>query len=290
MTSPAKAKFWHSTKNGSLLPSDIRENSGKKVWWKCPIADDHEWFTTPDSMSGCPVCSNQKVVKSNCLETTNPSLAGEWDYSKNLTKTPQSVVEGSPRKVWWKCTMGTDHEWRASIVSRSRGSGCPYCTLTPQSRQELTITFELLKFFTDIDPRGFKTRVKGKLKSIDIFIPELNLGIEFDGSYWHKDKRALDKLKTEQLKKEGFEIIRVREEPLRKITDADIVSSTPFNGKQVTDSVLIQIMRLFPIEGRLEARIKKYIAQDSLQNEKALNTYIEKVLEEKAAKEDSKSN
>lgn len=160
--------------------------------------------------------------------------------------------------------------------------------MTPQSRQELTITFELLRFFKDINPKGFKTRVKGKLKSIDIFIPELNLGIEFDGSYWHKDKRAIDKLKTEQLKEEGFEIIRVREEPLRKITEVDIVSSKPFNGKEVTNSILMQIMRMFPIEGRLKARITKYIAKNGLQNEKALDAYIEKVLEEKAAKEDSK--
>ena len=54
--------------------------------------------------------------------------------------------------------------------------------------------------FFNIDPKGFKTRVNGKIWSIDIYVPEFNLGIEFDGSYWHKDKRALDKLKTEKLK------------------------------------------------------------------------------------------
>eukprot|EP00899_Mesostigma_viride_P027044 jgi/Mesvir1/7524/Mv19274-RA.1 len=33
-------------------------------------------------------------------------------------------------KVWWKCDRGPDHEWVASIVSRTRqgGSGCPFCT------------------------------------------------------------------------------------------------------------------------------------------------------------------
>ena len=60
-------------------------------------------------------------------------------------------------------------------------------------------------------------KIDWKLWSIDIYIPELKLGVEFDGSHWHKDKRALDKLKTEQLEEEGFEIFRVREEPLKRI-------------------------------------------------------------------------
>ena len=37
------------------------------------------------------------------------------------------------------------------------------------------------------------------LRAIDIFIPKLNLCIEFDGSYWHKDKRDIDKIKSEML-------------------------------------------------------------------------------------------
>lgn len=292
-THPEVAAQWHPNKNAPIKPSDVTFGSQKNIWWQCDKGDDHIWRTTVGSRTsgmGCPACSGQMAVRDNCLAVLNPKLATEWHPTLNSGITPYDVTTKSGIDVWWQCLVAEDHIWRTNIAARSNGTGCPYCTLTPQSRQELTITFELLKFFKDINPRGFKTRVKGKLKSIDIFIPELNLGIEFDGSYWHKDKRALDKLKTERLKEDGFEIIRVREEPLRKITDADIVSSKPFNGKQVTDSVLLQIMRMFPIKGRLEARIKKYIAQDSLQNEKALDAYIEKVLEEKAAKEDSKSN
>ena len=31
----------------------------------------------------------------------------------------------SGKKVWWRCEKG--HEWMASVISRSRGYGCPYC-------------------------------------------------------------------------------------------------------------------------------------------------------------------
>ena len=212
-THPDIAEQWHPTKNGDLTPDLVITGSNQNAWWKCNVADDHVWNTrVADRIGGhnCPMCTGNIVVKSNSLATLNPDLSKQWHPKKNGNLTPEDVVLHSGKKVWWKCNRGDDHEWLAQISNRNV-TECPYCTLTPQSRQELTITFELIKFFKEINPKGFKTRVKGKLWSIDIYIPQLKLGIEFDGSYWHKDKRALDKLKTENLEEEGFEIFRVRE-------------------------------------------------------------------------------
>ena len=192
---------WHPTKNSKLDSNYISINSGKKVWWKCDKGDDHEWIASVDKRtngSGCPVCSNYKVVKSNCILTTHQAIAKEWHPTKNTKLSPENVTAGSHNKVWWQCHKGEGHEWITSIVKRTSGQNCPFCTLTPQSRQELIITFELLTIFKGINPKGFKTRVDGKLWSIDTFIPSLNVGIEFDGAYWHKDKAQLDKVKTEK--------------------------------------------------------------------------------------------
>ena len=163
-----------------------------------------------------PVCWGRTVVKSNCIATTHPNLAKQWHPTKNGDLTPFDVARGSHKKIWWKCDKGEDHEWKTSASDRSRGRDCPFCTLTPQSKQELTITFELMKLFKNIDPKGLKTKLEGRLRAIDIFIPKLNLCIEFDGSYWHKEKRDIDKIKSEMLFEEGFKVIRVREEPLEK--------------------------------------------------------------------------
>jgi CDGSH-type Zn-finger protein len=40
---PDLAKEWHPTKNGNLKPSEVRENSVKKVWWlaKCGRSEEH---------------------------------------------------------------------------------------------------------------------------------------------------------------------------------------------------------------------------------------------------------
>jgi hypothetical protein len=160
-------------------------------------------------------------------------------------------------------------------------TGCPFCKLTPQSRQELTITFELIQFF-EINPRGFKTFIDGKMWSIDIYIKELNLGLEFDGNYWHKGNREFDKLKTEQLEDIGFKIIRIREVPLKKIFESDIISKTPYNGKEITNNVLKHIIANYNISNSRLNKIKKYITKKTSQNQQALDEYIEKILIEKA--------
>ena len=286
-THPELAKEWHPTKNGKLTPYNLTEGSHKKVWWKCDKGDDHEWAAVTKSRNdgrGCPVCSNRITVFSNSIANLSPELTKEWHPKKNRDLKPSDLGLGSNKKVWWKCSKGSDHEWKTSPNNRTSGRNCPFCTLTPQSKQELTITFELIKLFKGIDPKGLKTRLDGKLRSIDIYIPKLNLCVEFDGAYWHKDKRDIDKIKSEMLFEEGFKLIRVREEPLKKIYDTDVISKNPYNGKQVTNDILSMIMSIFELDAKLVSKIKEYQSKDGLQNEKGLDRYIDKILTEKAEK------
>lgn len=288
---PDVAMEWHPTKNGDLLPSQVVSGSGKNVWWQCPVGEDHEWKTTIDNRVrkgvGCPICSNYIIIESNSLGTKNPELAKEWHPTKNGDLTPFQVGEGSEKKVWWKCPKGEDHEWPATLTNRKKGKGCPYCTLTPQSRQELIITFELLTIFKGINPKGFKTRVNGKLWSIDTFIPSLNVGIEFDGAYWHKDKAQLDKVKTERIEDTGLNLIRVRQKPLERLFEDDVMAEKKFDGKQITNDILKQIVKddgkyAYKLNKRTLDKIDKYLKLGGLQNEKVIDKYIDQILTEKA--------
>ena len=38
---------------------------------------------------------------------------------------PENFTANSGKKVWWKCHKG--HEWQATIDSRNKGTGCPFC-------------------------------------------------------------------------------------------------------------------------------------------------------------------
>lgn len=125
---PALAKEWHPTKNGNLMPSDVAGNSGKTIWWICEKG--HEWQATVDSRSqgrGCPICANRRVLQShNDLFTEFPEIAREWHPTKNGSLMPTDVISGSGKKVWWMCSKG--HEWKTTIVSRTSGNKCPYCS------------------------------------------------------------------------------------------------------------------------------------------------------------------
>ena len=283
---PEIAKQWHPKKNKPLTSDKIYYGSNSSFWWKCDVASDHVWKArVADRIDGhnCPMCSGNIVVYSNSLLNVNPLLANEWHPELNGELNPGKFTGHSGKKVWWRCQKDNNHVWQAQISNRSV-TGCPYCDLTPQSKQELTITFELIKLFKNIDPKGLKTKLNGKLRAIDIFIPKLNLCIEFDGHYWHKEQEEIDKIKSEMLFDEGFKVIRVREEPLPKTHDNDIISKKPYNGKQVTNDILSMIMSIFELDAKLVSKIKEYQSKDGLQNEKGLDRYIDKILTEKAEK------
>ena len=83
---------------------------------------------------------------------------------------------------------------------------------------------------------------------------------------------------------EGFKVIRVREETLKKLFETDVISDQPFNGKDVTDKVLKQIMSMFDLSTSKIRNIDSYLAKKELQNEKGLEDYIEMILTEKTKK------
>ena len=62
----------------------------------------------------------------NDLASQEPALAAQWHPERNGPLTPDQVVCGSTRRVWWQC--GSGHVWAASVKSRAAGAGCPYCT------------------------------------------------------------------------------------------------------------------------------------------------------------------
>jgi very-short-patch-repair endonuclease len=106
-------------------------NSNKNVWWKCSL-EHPPWqaslcnrYRSKGNSNGCPYCSGRKVCNTNCLAFINPILALEWH--PNNTLTANDVTPGCNTKVLWKCSKKSEHEWEATINSRTKGTGCPHC-------------------------------------------------------------------------------------------------------------------------------------------------------------------
>ena len=125
---PEVAMEWNYNKNEGITPQMMSPHSGKKVWWKCKKG--HEWQASIDNRvkgRGCPFCGNKAILQGyNDLNTVFPSIAKEWHPTKNGELSPQEILSGSSKKVWWKCQK-CEHEWQATVSSRTHGHGCPVC-------------------------------------------------------------------------------------------------------------------------------------------------------------------
>lgn len=117
---------WDAEKNAPLTPQTVSYGSHRKVWWRCE--NGHSWQAAVYSRSGgtgCPYCTGIKVGQGNDLASLYPTLAAQWDETKNAPGKPSEVLPGSHRPVWWRCEKG--HSWRAQINSRTSGCSCPVC-------------------------------------------------------------------------------------------------------------------------------------------------------------------
>ena len=209
---PDVVKFWDYEKNLNISPDKVTFRSSRKVWWKCDSG--HSFQSTIDNKTKgkhCPYCSGRKVlIGFNDLYTLNQQLSEEWDYSKNKL-TPKDVTLRSNKKVWWKCE--NNHSWQASINDRSTGTGCPICKNSLKtSFPEQAIFYYISQYFKAINRYSDKMN---NISEIDIFIPSLNFGIEYNGFYYHKDNLK-DKKKQLIIESNNIKLLVIEETKIYK--------------------------------------------------------------------------
>ena len=175
---PAFLAEWDFERN-ETNPSIVTKGCNKKFWWKCD--KNHHWQATiPTRIKGhsCPYCAGFYPSDNNNLQIKAPHLAQEWHPTKNGDLTPSMVSPYSMKKVWWKCERG--HEWQASVSNRFQGRNCAQCSAELKSSfPEQAIVFYLSKYFK------VTSRNKYDGWEIDIFLPDYNIGIEYDGVAYH---------------------------------------------------------------------------------------------------------
>lgn len=232
-------KEWNYDKNRDLKPVDIVSGSGKKVWWICEHG--HTWETTPSSRkngSKCPYCNNRKIlIGFNDLASTHPHIAKQWHPTKNGDLKPTDVTFGSSKKVWWQCEE--EHEWETSVANRYLGTSCPYCLLHGTSRSELTVLYFIKKYCEgDVLHRYKKLGFE-----IDIYLPSIKTGIEYDGFLYH-DSEHKDIIKNKKAVHNGVRLFRLREKPLTSLNDTsiDIVFDRANNLSHAISNLLNQIL------------------------------------------------
>jgi len=274
---PEIAKQLHPTLNGNINPKELLPNSGKKVWWLCPLNPKHVWKATIDSRTkesardkGCPFCSGKQVLPEESFGALYPEKAKEWHPTKNGSLTPYDVSAGSHKRVWWKCLI-CNNEHPSRVKDKVKAAvGCPSCSLTTTtSNIEFRIYTELKTIFDKVE---HKNRNYGK--EIDIYIPKYKLAIEYDSLYYHKDRIERDIKKHTILNRKGLNLLRIIDDKSFKLYDTDIlIKKYRINSPGLIIDILLGIQKVVQLDQKDNREVKDYIAENKLRsNEEFVET------------------
>ncbi len=128
----------------------------------------------------CAVCRNHKIVIGyNDLAHVYPQIIDIWDF--NLNPSPCLFSPKTKTRANFICPK--NHKWESSILNVTTALdknyiSCPKCN-NHTSFGEQAIYYYLQNIALN--------RYKYNKKEVDIFIPSLNIGIEFNGMFYHKD-------------------------------------------------------------------------------------------------------
>jgi hypothetical protein len=100
-----------------------------------------------------PMGNTSSLLGSRYWVSGYPTLVQQWDRDRNGILTPEIVRAGSARRVWWRCSKGSDHLWRAKPNNRTRGAGCPFC-----ANRRVSITNSLATCFPRIAAEWHPTK------------------------------------------------------------------------------------------------------------------------------------
>lgn len=217
---PELAKEWDYGQNDKK-PSEYVFNSTEEVFWICSKGHDSYLRRISERAKGkgCKKCARLAAVEARrasiiarkgSLKALYPELAAEWDYVHNL-KGPECYTESSGEEVSWICSW-CHQPWRAVISSRTKSnSGCPHCHFRSKtSFPEQAVFYYVSKAFSDAENSFSEPFLDGM--ELDIYIPSIKTGIEYDGVHWHQNNRkGKDLQKYIFCKQQGIQLIRIRE-------------------------------------------------------------------------------
>lgn len=183
---PELISLWSDKNNSSIY--DYVFGSAKKVWWKC--IKGHEFETSIRSMvkksTVCSTCSNKKVLSGfNDVATVKPELLKYWDYEKNIYQPSEITIGRSADKTHLICDNG--HSFSSTLADINQGKWCLQCSVESYvSKPEKEIAI-FLKNELDFSLESSNRQLIAPYE-VDLYIPEKNLAIEFNGLFWHSEE------------------------------------------------------------------------------------------------------
>jgi len=159
-------------------------------------------------------------------KSTNFQIVGYNNWKKQILEklekyNIQDFILKDDRTVDIKCDCGKDHYFNITsknLYQRKEIQGNILCTEcnkidTQISGKELQILNFIKENYTGLIIENDKKILKGK--ELDIYLPELNLAVEFNGVYWHSElykEKNYHKSKTEKCEELNIQLFHIWED------------------------------------------------------------------------------
>ena len=216
---PEIMEIWDWDRN-KKKPTEVPAGSAQTIYCKCPHCGKR-WPSSPYARKGKhPCCGNcgrkigaiknaaKHVAERGSFADHQPYLATWWHPTKNKFL-PTEVGKGSDREAWFICERG--HTFKAKICDMgTKKKICPKCKPSIHSSfMGKAVYFYLSK----VTKAKSEKKIKGSLFTMDVYLPDLNTCIEYDGENYHNNERAIsrDLRKNEILEQKGIRLIRILE-------------------------------------------------------------------------------
>jgi hypothetical protein len=189
-------------------------NNHTKVNLRC-IEHDFAFKQAPKKhllgQNGCQVCTNKTPITTEIFTKLARAVHGEtYDYSLvNYVGTDKKVkIICHEQFINSEVEHGIFEQTPHNHISLRQN--CPISSKT-KSKPEI----DLLGLLEGFDVK-YRAKILNNKRELDIYVPSLKLGIEYNGLYWHSEEKKTDKnyhaLKTEECKKLGIRLIHIFED------------------------------------------------------------------------------
>lgn len=187
--------------------------------------------------------NNISLGRDGCKHAV-PILVGQTFGLLTVLERAEDYIKpkSSAHEKCWKCRCicGRTKVILESNLKSLKSLSCGSCS-NRVSVPEKIIFYYLSKHFEHLEEQYRPYFLNGR--EIDIYIPSLHVGIEYDGSRWHKSVEA-DILKNKLCTDNGIAMIRIREPLCPPINNTEqnvfyIVSPRPTtNGTHMTQAII----------------------------------------------------
>lgn len=188
----------------------VYEKSDKPIIITCRVHGDFKQRPNSHlSGQGCPKCNGTvKYTNEEFIKKSNFVHQNKYDYS-------ECCYDGAHKFVTIICPK--HGKFVTKGYSHLAGVGCPSCY--ERYKKFESEVYEFVRSLYDgyiirCDRRVLKDPKTGRCKEIDIYLPDLDLGIECDGEYWHEkyeiEQPGYHENKKQLFKKYGIQLLQIK--------------------------------------------------------------------------------